>query len=337
MLCTYGCGGRQHAEGEYIVVSDERADLRPGRLIRWPVYAFIVMGAILTGVAVALSVVVPEAVAPPYVVTDFSYSPDGRTALRAGNDGTLRLFEATNDVVRKRIEGLDAPIVRAIYGRSGRQALVGSPNRISVVDLASGAVVRSFRVSGTLVALAVSPDGSKASVLGRDGKVRIYRTSGDLLATIESSANGAAILGTTWCPWECLLLWGEDGMFESWNPAEPAFIAALNGHRRTIRGAVFSADGARLGVIDDDNAVMIRDGATGNMMSWLPSLHDRPIALAWSRDRSMIAVETETGKAYIWRREGDTQPVVVGPRNGTGQGWIAFSPSGRAIVLGSWP
>ena len=51
----------------------------------------------------------------------------------------------------------------------------------------------------------------------------------------------------------------------------------------------------------------------------------------------MIAVETESGKAYIWNLGGGIQPVVVGPKNGVGQGWLAFSPSGRSIVLGSWP
>ena len=337
MLVPTVVAGKPRAEGEDIVVSDERTDLRPSRQMRWPVYAFIVIGAILTAVAVAFDLLVPRAVAPPYAVTDLSYSPDGRTALRAGNDGTLRLLEAGNDVVLKRIEGLEAPIVRAIYTRSGTQAVVASAKRVSLVDLASGTVVRSFRVSRKLVALDVSPDGSKLSVLGSDGKVRIYRTNGDLLATIEGSKNGAAILGTTWCPGDCLLLWGEDGMFEAWNSAKPAFIGALKGHRRNIRGAVFSADGRRLGVIDDDHFVMIWDAATGNRMSGLPSLHERPIAVAWSRDRGMIAVETETGKAYIWRLVGDTQPVVVGPKNGTGQGWIAFSPSGRSIVLGGWP
>ncbi|HKP27607.1 MAG TPA: hypothetical protein VJV39_27305 [Dongiaceae bacterium] len=321
------------------MVSDERtaSDSRPGRMMRWPVYAFIVIGAILTGVGVAFDLLVPRAVAPPYAVTDFSYSPDGRTVLRAGNDGSLRLLQANNETVLKRIGGLDAPIVRAIYTRSGSRAVVGSPKRVSVVDLATGAVARSFRVSRKLVALDVSVDGSKLSVLGSDGKVRIYRTDGDLLATIEGSKNGAAILGTTWCPGDCLLLWGEDGMLEAWNPAKPAFIGDLMGRHGTIRGAVFSADGARLGAIGDDHAVMIWDTNTGNRMSGLPSLRERPVAVAWSRDRSMIAVETESGRAYIWRLEGDTQPVVVGPSIGTGQGWIAFSPSGRSIVLGSWP
>ena len=303
--------------------------------MRWPVYALVVVAAALTAAALVFHDLVPQ-VAEPYAVTDFVFSPDGRTALKAGNDGTVRLLDARSDAQLMLFDGFEAPIRRVAYSRSGSHAIVGTPDSISFVELLSGTVSRRFDVSSTLVAMDVSPDDDAISVLGRDNKVRIYSAEGERLATFTANSGGT-LHGTTWCPDHCLLLWGADGLHEVWDPRTPALIASVFKHRRDIRAAVFSADGQRLATIDDERTVMIWYTSPANPKTMLNSLHERPVALAWSRDRRQIAVETETGKAYIWNLEDGGQPAVIGPKDGVGQGWITFSPSGRAILLGSWP
>ena len=314
------------AEGDSIVRSN----------MRWPIYALVVVAAAMTAVALVFHDLVPRTM-EPYAVTDFVFSPDGRTALKAGNDGTVRLLDAQSDAQLMLFDGFEAPIRRVAYSRSGNHAIVGTPDSISFVELSSGTVSRRFDVSSTLVAMDVSPDDDAISVLGRDNKVRIYSAAGERLATFTADSGGT-LHGTTWCPDDCLLLWGADGLNEVWNPRKPALIASLSRHRRDIRAAVFSADGQHLATIDDERTVMIWYTSPVNPKTMLNSLQERPLALAWSRDRSQVAVETETGKAYVWHLEGGGhQPVVIGPKNGVGQGWITFTPSGRAIVLGSWP
>jgi WD40 repeat protein len=313
------------AEGDRI----ERSNMR------WPIYAFVVVAAAMTAVALVFHDQVPRTV-EPYAVTDFVYSPDGRTALKAGNDGTVRLLDARSDVQLMLFQGFETPIRRVAYSRSGSHAIVGTPDSISFVELSSGTVSRRFDVSSTLVAMAVNPVDDAISVLGRDNKVRIYSAEGERLATFTADSGGT-LHGTTWCPNHCLLLWGADGLNEVWDPRKPALIASVFKHRRDIRAAVFSADGQRLGTIDDERTVMIWYTSPANLEMSLGSLMERPIALAWSRDRRQIAVETETGKAYVWNLEDRGQPVVIGPKDGVGQGWITFTPSGRSIVLGSWP
>jgi WD40 repeat protein len=314
--------------------------------MRWPIYALVVVAAAMTAVALVFHDLVPRTMVPrtmvprtmePYAVTDFVFSRDGRTALKAGNDGTVRLLDAQSDAQLMLFDGFEAPIRHVAYSRSGSYAIVGTPDSISFVELSSGTVSRHFDVSSTLVAMDVSPDDDAISVLGDDNKVRIYSAAGERLATFTADS-GRTLHGTTWCPDDCLLLWGADGLNEVWNPRKPALIASVGNHRRDIRAAVFSADGQHLATIDDERTVMIWYTSPASPKTTLRSLHERPVALAWSRDRSQVAVETETGKAYVWHlQDGGHEPVVIGPKDGVGQGWITFTPSGRAIVLGSWP
>ena len=302
--------------------------------MRWPIYALVVVAAAMTAVALVFHDMVPRTV-EPYAVTDFVFSPDGRTALKAGNDGTVRLLDAESEVQLMLFKGFEAPIRRVAYSRSGSHAIVATPDSISFVELLSGTVSRRFDVSSTLVAMDVSPDDDAISVLGRDNKVRIYSAGGERLATFTADSGGT-IHGTTWCPDDCLLLWGADGLQEVWDPRKPALIASVSRHRRDIRAAVFSADGDRLATVDDEKNLMIWYTSPANAKSSWGS-KERAVAMAWSRDRRQVAIESETGKAYVWNLAEGGPPAVIGPKNGVGQGWITFTPGGRAIVIGSWP
>src|SRR5688500_18176633 len=125
--------------------------------MRWPIYALVVVAEAMTPVALVFHDLVPRTM-EPYAVTDSVFSPDGRRAAKAGNDGTVRVLYAQRDAQLMLFDGFEGPIRRVAYSRSGNHAIVGTPASISFVELSSGTVSRRFDVSSTLVAMDVSPD-----------------------------------------------------------------------------------------------------------------------------------------------------------------------------------
>jgi WD40 repeat protein/serine/threonine protein kinase len=107
-----------------------------------------------------------------------SFSPDGRTILTSGFDGTLRFWNAQDgDAIGKPIQAHAGGVWAARFNPSGSMvASVGCDGRLrrwKTDGAAIGDGVEAHR--GTeATALAWSPDGSRIVTVGRDGKGRIW-------------------------------------------------------------------------------------------------------------------------------------------------------------------
>ncbi|HEV8391170.1 MAG TPA: TIR domain-containing protein [Dongiaceae bacterium] len=269
-------------------------------------------------------------------VNDFAFAPDGKTAISAGHDGTVRLLDAATGQELNLFAGFGPHIVQAAYSRTGSHVVVGaSDSSITFVDISSGEEGGRFQTPGYLYRMAVAPDDGSIAVLNNENEVRIYQADGVLLTqfTGKSSPN---VYGIAWCPEsDCLLLWGKDGMLEVWDPFRPALVDSLRGHAGVVRAAAFSADGKLFATVADDKQVLVWDATSGKRKGALPGLKESPLALAWSRDNKRVAIETESGKAFVWTVTGG-KPSILGPERGLGKGWLAFTPDSTGIVLGGW-
>ncbi|MBL8932424.1 MAG: PQQ-binding-like beta-propeller repeat protein [Kineosporiaceae bacterium] len=126
---------------------------------------------------------------------------DGQSVAVVGGEGMLEVREARTGVLRRTIahaHGLPAPReafrqVRqlTVTGSSGRRLVsLGADERVRLIDLASGEVLRTLEVRGRVEAMAAGPDAQ-----GRDVVVLAVRGGADLLVHDLASGELLSRLG----------------------------------------------------------------------------------------------------------------------------------------------
>ncbi len=114
---------------------------------------------------------------------------------------------------------------------------------------------------------------------------------------------------------------------------------ALRGHRRSVRVAQFSPDGARILTGSYDGTARIWDARTGTLLHELNAGVDKMQSASFSADGSRIVTASFDGNAYIWNAEtGEKSQSLrhVGMEGKIGQVWkAAFSPDGKLVVTGA--
>ena len=266
-------------------------------------------------------------------VNSFVFSPDGRSALSAGKDGTVKWLAAKTGKEIKQFTGFGPRIMQALYSSDSKYAVVGaSDGSVTFIELASGQRKGRFLTPEKMYQMAVSPDDGSIAVLGIDNKLRIYQADGVLLTTFTAKQE-PNIYGFAWCPdSNCILLWGKYGMLEVWNPFVPELVDKLRGHTDTVRAAAFSFDGQRFATVANDRKAMIWDANNGHLISEIV-LSTRPAGVTWSRDNTRIAIEGEGGMARVCDLETGLSVTVTITDGGSGNGLISFTPDGKGVVL----
>jgi hypothetical protein len=149
-------------------------------------------------------------------------SPDGRTLVTGGADGTVRLW--------------DTATRRSIATLTGHTDGIGS--------------------------VAFSPDGRTLVTGGADGTVRLWDTATRRsIATLTGHTDGIGSVAFS-PDGRTLVTGGADGTVRLWDTATRRSIATLTGHIGPVLSAAFSPDGKTLATGSTDNTVRLWDMST---------------------------------------------------------------------------
>ena len=117
----------------------------------------------------------------PEGAQQLAVSPDGRTLLLGGGDGSVRFIDLRTHEVRTAAGRHGGAVVRASFGSDGRTAATaGEDGRVIVWDVqraASGETLQGH--AGEITGLAISRDGGTLYTSGVDGNVLIWDLTGD--------------------------------------------------------------------------------------------------------------------------------------------------------------
>jgi WD40 repeat protein len=228
-------------------------------------------------------------------------SKDGATALSAGMDGTLGLWNVETGERTRTLKGHEGAAMGAAFVKDGAHVLSGGADgRLILWDAATGARLKSVEAHrGEISGLAISPDGRTA-----------VTTCGRMIP-VEGAGRA-------------------DGGMAMWDLESGRRLRHIPG-RAGFLWAAFMPDGKSAIAGCDDRTAALWDLESGDRIQAFEGLGDRthPVAI---RD-GVVAIGDGTAVALFDANTGKRRFDVAGHSDAVGG--VGFLPDGRAVTAGA--
>ena len=271
-------------------------------------------------------------------VVAVAVAPDGSWLASAGEDGTVRIWDAATGRERAVLTSHTGEVTAMAVAPDGSWLASASEDRtVRIWDTATGrerAALTSHTGTVAVVgAVAVAPDGSWLASGGGDGTVRIWdAATGKERAALTGHTGGALAVAVapdgSW-----LASGGGDGTVRIWDAATGKERAALTGHTGGALAVAVAPDGSWLASGGGDGTVRIWDAATGRERAALTGHTGGALAVAVAPDGSWLASGGGDRTVRIWDAATGRERAVLTGHTGTVEA-VAVAPDGSWLASG---
>ena len=282
-------------------------------------------------------------------------SPDDRTLLLGGRDGSVRFLDLATGKVRAASERHDGAVVRASISADGRTAVTAGEDRRVIVWNVERAVARETLAghAGEITGLAISHDAETLYSAAQDGTVLIWDLAGDRRLgrpfDARPPSDGDALSRLPYYgPWnndlayalrpdgEVLAVGQRDGtvsLIDAETLKERSRFRAVP--NAPVRGMAYVPGGRSLVVGGDDGFLAIFDPARGRLLTPLQGHSGHSLLTpTFSADGRLMATAGASDAVLLWRLRSE-RPVGRPRRYSPSLGaWdLSLSPDGRTLAV----
>ena len=230
-------------------------------------------------------------------VDDVAFSRDSGLLASAGEDGTVRLWDAR-----------------------ARRPL---------------GVLRGH--SGKVRAVAFSPDAHVVASAGGDGTVRLWDVQARTSLAVLRGHKGRTVWTVAFSPdGGTVASGGSDGRVRLWNAVTHEEVKVLRGRgAKTVRSVAFDPGGTILASAGDDGAVRLWAVTTGAQLAPQPTIpRGRILDVAFSPDGNTLASADDFGAVRTWDFPAGTRSgnPLVGDTDADSIASVGFSPDGHRVI-----
>jgi WD40 repeat protein len=275
------------------------------------------------------------------IIYAVALSPDGHTAVTCGFDHTARLWDVRSGNLLGSPLPHQAWVRFAVFSPDGRTVLTASNDQTARLwDVATGKLVGSTMVHAS-TALAVSPDGKLAAAGG--ATTRVWQIAPGRTSKF-SLRHPFWVFGVAFHPKEQSLLTTASDLNDRnrctqgaaflWDPATGKLLRGPMAQEVRLRRCVFSPDGKTFAGGSGENAAVLCDASTGQILGRFVGAHRDQVGLvAFSPDGRRLVTGSWDRSACLWDVAGKRvlgKPLAL-PVTPYG---IAFHPDGRTVLVG---
>ncbi|MCG8421032.1 MAG: protein kinase [Proteobacteria bacterium] len=227
-------------------------------------------------------------------------TPDGKRAVSASSDNTLKVWELASGKTLNTLDGHTNWVMAVAVTPNGKRAISASSDKtLRLWDLESGQQVRSFCGHTDYVrAVAVTPSGKHAVSGSDDNTLKVWELeSGQALLTLFGHTNWVMAVAVT-PDGKHAISASDDNTLKIWELASGRIVRTLCGHTNYVRAVAVTSDGKHIVSGSDDNTLKIWELSSGQALHTLSSHTSWVMAVATNSRCAISASYDHTIKVW---------------------------------------